>query len=92
MPRQARIDFPGSLQYLMVRGIERKRIFRNDLDRKAFLDRLGSLVVETNTPCLAWVLMPNHVHLVLRTGCIPLAGLMRRGQGGRRGRGDIVEK
>ncbi len=37
----------------MVRGIERKRIFQNDLDREAFLDRLGSLVVETNTPCLA---------------------------------------
>ena len=78
MPRQARIDFPGGLHHLMVRGIERKRIFQNDLDRDAFLDRLGSLLLETKTPCLAWVLMPNHVHLVLRTGCIPLASLMRR--------------
>ncbi len=62
----------------MVRGIERKRIFRNDLDYEAFLDRLGSLLLETETPCLAWVLMPNHIHLVLRTGCIPLSSLMRR--------------
>jgi putative transposase len=78
MPRQARIDFPGGLHHLMVRGIERKRIFRTDLDYEAFLDRLCSLLLETKTPCFAWVFMPNHVHLVLRTGCIPLASLMRR--------------
>ena len=45
MPRQARIDFSGGLQHLMVRGIERKRILQRDLDRNAFVDRLGSLLL-----------------------------------------------
>jgi putative transposase len=53
MPREARIDFPGGVHHLMVRGIERKRIFRDDQDRDALLDRLGSLLLETQTACLA---------------------------------------
>ena len=41
MPRKARIDVPGALQHLIIRGIERKRIFRDDQDRDDFLNRLG---------------------------------------------------
>jgi putative transposase len=41
MPRQAWIDFPGGVHHLMVRGIERKRISRDDRDRNDLLDRLG---------------------------------------------------
>ncbi len=40
MPRKARIDKPGSLHYVIVRGIERGKIFRSDYDRKNFLNRL----------------------------------------------------
>jgi hypothetical protein len=41
MPRKARIDYPGGIHHLIVLGIERKRIFQDDRDRNAFLDRLG---------------------------------------------------
>jgi len=41
MPRQSRIDAPGALHHIMVRGIERKRIFRDNKDRVDFLTRLG---------------------------------------------------
>jgi putative transposase len=78
MPRQARIDAPGALHHIIVRGIERSRIFRNDTDRDDFLDRLSALVLETSTQCLAWALIPNHFHLLCRTGDIPLSTLMRR--------------
>jgi len=53
-------------------------IFRNNGDRDAFLDRLGELLLESSTSCYAWALLSNHVHLLLRTGSIPLAGIMRR--------------
>ena len=78
MPRTARLDAPGGLHHLMIRGIERSTIFQDDRDRDHFLDRLGSLLVESATPCFAWALLPNHAHLLVRTGSVPLATLMRR--------------
>ncbi|MFH0788790.1 MAG: hypothetical protein V2B13_14415 [Pseudomonadota bacterium] len=53
MPRKARLDVPGTLHHVMVRGIEGSKIFRNEEDRKDFVDRLRSLVVETETRNLA---------------------------------------
>jgi putative transposase len=43
-----------------------------------FLERLGKLLLETNTGCYAWAFLPNHGHFLLRTGGVPLATLMRR--------------
>jgi len=43
-----------------------------------FLDRLGKLIHDTQTDCFAWALLPNHVHLLLRTGLIPVSVLMSR--------------
>ena len=47
MPRQARLDSPGTLHHVMVRGIERTRLFRDDRDRAEFLRRIGPLVERT---------------------------------------------
>ena len=78
MPRQARIDAPGAVHHIIVRGIERRKIFIDDQDRDNFVKRLGDLVLETKTPCFAWVLIPNHFHLLLQTGTVPIATFMRR--------------
>jgi putative transposase len=78
MPRQARIDTPGALHHIIVRGIERRKIFRDDEDRYSFIDRLGLILEQTQTACYAWALMPNHFHLLLRTGSYPVATVMRR--------------
>jgi putative transposase len=78
MPRKARIDAPGAVQHIIVRGIERKKIFRKDADRKNFTARLSTIVSQTQTTCYAWALIPNHVHLLLRTGATPIATVMRR--------------
>ena len=78
MPRQARIDAPGALHHIIFRGIARKPIFVDDRDRDRLLDRLDDLLAETRTACFAWALMPNHVHLLLRTGTTPIATVMRR--------------
>jgi len=78
MPRLARLDAPGVLHHLMIRGIERRKIFWNDEDRADFLDRLATLLPETETCCYAWALLQNHAHLLLRSGKVPLATVMRR--------------
>ena len=77
MPRQARLDAPGVLQHVMVRGLERRPIFRTDLDRADFVRRLVALVDATGLTVYAWALLPTHAHLLVRTGQRPLARCMR---------------
>ena len=62
----------------MVRGIERRSIFEIDQDREDFLNRLGRIIEEGQASCFAWVLIPNHAHILLRTGPTPLAQMMRQ--------------
>jgi REP element-mobilizing transposase RayT len=78
MPRKARIDAPGAVQHIIIRGIEKKKIFRSDADRHNFLKRFGSIISDSETTCYAWALMPNHIHLLLRTGLMPISTVMRR--------------
>ena len=77
MPRQARLDAPGVLHHVMVRGIERRVIFRDDVDRADFVGRLAALVPATGLTVYAWALLPNHVHCLVRTGTRPLPRVMR---------------
>jgi REP element-mobilizing transposase RayT len=78
MPRKSRIDAPGALHHIIARGVERCKIFRDDADRNNFLDRLDGIIDDTGTVCFAWALIPNHVHLLLRAGRVPIATVMRR--------------
>jgi len=78
MPRKSRIDATGAIHHIIVRGIERRKIFLDDTDRNNFLDRIGRIITETKTGCYAWALIPNHFHLLLRTGQVSIATIMRR--------------
>ncbi len=78
MPRKSRIDAAGALHHVIMRGIERSSIFRNDVDRNDFLTRLTLILKETKTVCYAWALIPNHIHLLIKTGNAPLSSVMRR--------------
>ena len=78
MPRRARLDAPGTLHHVMVRGIERRRIVNDVADRKNFVQRLGELSVATNTSIYAWALLTNHAHILLRSSEIGLSDFMRR--------------
>ena len=77
MPRQARLDAPNTLHHVMVRGLERRVIFRDDVDRADFVARLAALAEEGAWTVSAWALLPNHAHLLVRTGTRPLARSMR---------------
>jgi REP element-mobilizing transposase RayT len=78
MPRTARIDIPNILQHVIVRGIEKRDIFTGDDDRHDFVTRFSRLLESTETDCLAWALLSNHFHLLLRVKDIPLSIFMRR--------------
>lgn len=78
MPRKTRIDAPGALHHIIIRGIERRAIFEDPQDYQNFIERLGNILTDSLTPCYAWALLTNHVHLLLRTGMVPLATVMRR--------------
>jgi putative transposase len=78
MPRRARLDAPGTLHHVIVRGIDRRRIVDDVADRKNFVERLGQLAADTETSIYAWALMTNHAHILLRSSEIGLSGFMRR--------------
>ena len=78
MPRQSRLDAPGTLHHVIGRGIEKIKIFKSDDDRNDFINRLRGLVREESIIVYAWALMSNHYHLLVRTGKQPLSNSMRR--------------
>ncbi|MHB8881330.1 MAG: transposase [Thermodesulfovibrionales bacterium] len=78
MPRQARLDAPGALHHIMVRGINKSIIFAGEKDKQAFLERLGLLVREGHCAIYAWALMDNHVHLLFRSGKRGISDIMRK--------------
>lgn len=67
MPRQLRVQYEGAIYHLMNRGDRREEIFRDDLDRKTFLQTLGAACEKTGWQMHAYCLMKNHFHLVVET-------------------------
>jgi len=78
MPRTFRLDAAGVLNHVIVRGIERRPIFLTLGDRRDFFERCGKLFPDSKTSCYAWAFLSNHVHLLLRTGKVPLSKVMAR--------------
>ncbi len=78
MPRQARLDAPGTLHHVIVRGIEKRRSVDDTKDGENFVCRMGEIALESATTIYAWSLMTNHAHILLRSGGKGLSGFMRR--------------
>ena len=78
MPQGARLDAPGTLHHVIIRGIEKENIVRDDKDRQEFLHRMGELAQGTGTSIYAFALMTNHAHILLKSGEQGLSTFMRR--------------
>lgn len=65
MPRHARFVLPGTPLHVWQRGVDRSVCFRSDEDRQLYLGLLQELAAETKCAMHAFVLMTNHVHLLL---------------------------
>jgi putative transposase len=78
MPRQARLDAPGTLHHVIIRGIEKRKIVDDRNDQNTFVERMGQSALNTDTKIYAWALMTNHAHILLKSGQQGLSKFMRR--------------
>ena len=78
MPRQARLDAPGTLHHVIVRGIEKRRIVDDKVDQENFVSRMGGIAASTGTSIYAWALLANHCHIFLRSSDFGLSRYMRK--------------
>src|SRR5713226_2807626 len=76
MARPPRLESPGAIYHVIVRGNERRAIFRDDDDRRQYLARLAHYRERYGFRLLAFCLMGNHAHLAVRTGRYPLSRVM----------------
>src|SRR5277367_1654429 len=67
MARKLRVQYPGAIYHVMNRGDRRERVFKDEGDRKLFLETLDEACEKTGWLVHAWCLMPNHFHLVIET-------------------------
>ena len=74
MARALRIELENAWHHVTARGNERRAIYRDDADRRRFVDLLEATSQRFGVVVGAYVLMDNHYHLVLRT---PNANLSR---------------
>ena len=59
MPRQARLDAPGTVHHVILRGLERGQIVADAQDREAFVARVGALAAATGTTLYVWGIAPR---------------------------------
>jgi putative transposase len=78
MTRPLRLEFPGAVYHLTARGDRRGHIYRDDTDRRAFLDLLAKEIHQQRWRLYAYCLMDNHYHLLIETPEGNLVAGMRR--------------
>ena len=67
MARKLRLEYEGAIYHVMNRGDRREPIFKDDVDRKRFLETLGEVCLKTGWQVSAYCLLNNHFHLVIET-------------------------
>jgi len=77
MPRKPRIEYSGAFYHVIVRGNQKQRIFKDEADFQKFLLTLTVYKNRTGSHIYAYVLMNNHVHLLIETKEVPLSKIMQ---------------
>lgn len=77
MARPPRIQFPDALYHVIVRGNQQQALFSGDADRMAYLELLNRYKKKCGFILYAYVLMNNHVHLLVETPEAPISKIMQ---------------
>ena len=77
MARKPRIEFPGAFYHVIARGNNRQKIFACEEDYKYFLFFLKRTKERFKFTVYSYALMPNHFHLLIETGEVPLSKIMQ---------------
>ena len=75
--RPLRIDLQGGWYHVTSRGNERRAVFRDDADRRHFLELLAQWTERFAVRLHAYVLMDNHYHLLVETPHANLSAAMQ---------------
>ena len=67
MPRRPREEEAGAIHHVYARGIDRRALFVDDIDRRRYLALLEHVVAVKRWRCLSYCLMGNHIHLMVET-------------------------
>lgn len=78
MPRTARKSSESNILHVMFRGINREAIFRDEDDRLRFFQIMTKCKSICDFELMAWCLMDNHVHLLLRPRGEPMSLISKR--------------
>lgn len=77
MARKPRVEFAGAFYHVIARGNRRETLFHDAEDATAYLTRLERYRQRDGLTCYAYVLMSNHLHLLVETGAVPLSRTMQ---------------
>jgi REP element-mobilizing transposase RayT len=77
MARKPRIEFEGAFYHVIARGNQRQQIFKDKEDYGRYLRILADYKVKYDYSLYAYVLMNNHVHLLIETKQIPLSRILQ---------------
>ena len=83
MPRRPRVIVPNTPQHLIQRGNNRQACFYADEDYQFYLEWLKEYADKTECKIHAYVLMTNHVHLLVSTKKADVVGVMMKSLGQR---------
>lgn len=78
MPRQARKKSNSGIYHIMLRGINRQRIFEDEEDCLRFLETLQKYKSQCEFELYAYCLMGNHIHLLMKEGKDDLTQIFKR--------------
>lgn len=73
MPRKPRIEYFGAFYHVITRGNQKQKIFKETPDYEKYLQLLASYKQRQHFRIYAYVLMSNHLHLLIETQDIPLS-------------------
>jgi len=76
MARPPRLELPGVPLHVVQRGNNRAACFFSDVDRRFYLKCLGRAAAARNCAVHAYVLMTNHVHLLVTPSAAGAVGAM----------------
>lgn len=66
MPRQARVKSETGIYHIMLRGINQQLIFEDEEDHIKFLQIVGDYKAVSGYKILAYCLMGNHIHILIK--------------------------
>ena len=73
MPRKPRIEYDGAFYHVITRGNQKQKIFKDTEDYEKYLQIVASYKPRHHFRFYAYVLMSNHVHLLIETQDVPLS-------------------